>query len=353
MAKLMFKSKIEQVAEHLRDEMARGRWNREIPGREELASDLGVNSKTVESALKLLEHKGVLIPQGVGRRRKISEHVDHALPALHIRLFLYEPADRSLISTVETIHELSTLGHVVSVSEKSLQELGLSLARVANYVAKNPADAWVVIGGPRDILEWFAEQNFPVFAQYGRSRDIGISGVKVNKVPALTEAVRKLTSLGHRRIVMLARSERRKPNPGLLEQEFLNELERNGIKTGPYHLPEWDDDLEGFHRCLDALFTTTPPTAIILSEAEHMIAAQQHLAMKGIVAPRDISLICQDPSHAFSWCIPRISHIYWDAKPVVNSILQWANRIARGKDGRKQMIVNAEFVEGETIGPVA
>jgi DNA-binding LacI/PurR family transcriptional regulator len=137
----------------------------------------------------------------------------------------------------------------------------------------------------------------------------------------------------------------------MLEQAFLDELERNGIKTGPYHLPDWDDQIEGFHRCLDALFTTTPPTAIIISEAHQMIAAQQHLACKGIIAPRDISLICQDPSNAFSWCIPKISHINWDSKPVVNSIIQWANRLARGKDNKKQKMVFAEFVEGETIGP--
>jgi len=351
MAKLIFKSKIEQVALHLQEEMARGRWNKEIPGREELSSELGVNSKTVESALQLLESKGVLIPQGAGRRRKISDLVDHALPALHIRLLIYEDSDRTEIDTVETVHQLSALGHIVSFSDKSLQDFGMNVKRVATYVEKNPADAWVVLGGSREILQWFADRNLPVFAKFGRCSDIAISGVRVNKVPALTDAVRKLVSLGHRRIVMLARSERRKPNPGLLEREFLEELERNGIKTGSYHLPDWDDHIEGFHRCLDSLFTTTPPTAIFLSEAREMIAAQQHLACKGIIAPRDISLICQDPSNTFSWCIPKISHIHWDSKPVVNSILQWANRLARGKDIKKQKIVFAEFVEGETIGP--
>jgi DNA-binding LacI/PurR family transcriptional regulator len=151
---------------------------------------------------------------------------------------------------------------------------------------------------------------------------------------------------------MLARTERRKPKPGLLERAFLDELERYGIKTGPYHLPDWDENIEGFHRCLDALFTTTPPTAIIVGEDQQMIATQQHLACKGIIARRNISLICQDPSNAFSWCVPKISHISWDSKPVVSSIIQWANRLARGKDTRKQKMVFAEFVEGETIGPV-
>ena len=139
--------------------MARGRWSKEIPGREELSSELGVNSKTVESALQLLESKGVLIPQGAGRRRKISDLVDHALPALHIRLLIYEDSDRTETNTVETIHQLSALGHIISLSDKSLQELGMNVKRVANYVEKNPADAWVVMSGSREILQWFTEKN--------------------------------------------------------------------------------------------------------------------------------------------------------------------------------------------------
>jgi DNA-binding GntR family transcriptional regulator len=59
----------EQVAVHLREELKRGRWTESMPGRDRLASELGVNSVTVERALKMLEREGVLKSQGVGRRR--------------------------------------------------------------------------------------------------------------------------------------------------------------------------------------------------------------------------------------------------------------------------------------------
>ena len=344
-------SKIEQVAEHLRQEMMRGKWRKEIPGREELAAELGVNSKTVEAALRLLEIKGILIPQGAGRRRKIANLTNNAPPALQIKIMLYEQADRSESYFVEAFHQLTALGHVTTFAEKSLHDLGMDVKRVAGYVKNNPADAWVVVGGSQEILEWFAEQKFPVFAQFGRCREIPIAGVRVSKISAQSEAVSKLVSLGHRRIVMLARTERRKPNPGMLEQAFLDELENHGITTGNYHLPDWKDNIAGFHRCLDSLFGATPPTALFISEASHFIAAQQHLVRMGIVIPRDVSLICQDPNMAFSWCVPEISHIKWDSQPVVKSILKWANRVARGNDNRKQNVILAEFVEGGTIVP--
>lgn len=351
MGQLIFKSKIEQVAERLRQDIMRGKWREEIPGREELALEIGVNSKTVESALRLLEMKGLLIAQGTGRRRKIANLTNSPPPALQIKYMLYEQADRTESNHIETIHQLSALGHVTTFSDKSLHELGMDVKRVASYVKNNPADAWVVMSGSRDILEWFAAQNFPVFAQFGRCSEIPISGVRVNKISAQAEAVSKLISLGHRRIVMLARTERRKPKPGMLEQAFLDELEKGGITTGNYHLPDWKDDIAGFHRCLDSLFGATPPTALLMQEAHHFIAAQQHLVRMGIVIPRDVSLICHDPNAVFSWCVPEISHIKWDSQPVVKSIIKWANRVARGKDNHKQTLIHAEFIEGGTIGP--
>ena len=58
MGELRFLSKIEQVAAHLRAELAGGRWEEAMPGRLELAAELGINAKTVEDALRLLEKEG-------------------------------------------------------------------------------------------------------------------------------------------------------------------------------------------------------------------------------------------------------------------------------------------------------
>ncbi|MFN7342838.1 MAG: substrate-binding domain-containing protein, partial [bacterium] len=96
-----------------------------------------------------------------------------------------------------------------------------------------------------------------------------IPGCRPNKVPALRVAVRRLINLGHRRIVMMVREERRKPTPGLSERAFIQELESNGIKTGSYNLPDWEDNVDDFHRCLNSLFKHTPPTALILDEMQH------------------------------------------------------------------------------------
>jgi len=63
-------SAAEQVAEHLRAELLGGNLRGGLPGANPLAAALGVNHKTVKSALEKLEAEGLLAGQGRGRQRK-------------------------------------------------------------------------------------------------------------------------------------------------------------------------------------------------------------------------------------------------------------------------------------------
>jgi Periplasmic binding protein-like domain/Bacterial regulatory proteins, gntR family len=352
MAHLRFLSKIEQVAAFLREELAVGKWHHEIPGREDLAIELGVNAKTVESAMRLLEREGLLIPQGAGRRRRISEQAG-VKAAMKITFLLYEQTDPVQISYNDLNHRLTRAGHFSTIAEKSLMDLGMDVGRVAKYVKGIETDAWVVNSAPRDILEWFSQQPVPVYAIFGRSLQIPIPSVKIDRILPMQNAVKRLVELGHRRIVLLVRTDRRKPEPGLHEKKFLEALESHGIRTGPYNLPDWENDTDGFHDCLASLFGKTPPTALLLDEPSHFYAAHLFLSRRGLCVPRDVSMICHDPDNSFAWCDPVVSHFRWDASPLVNCVLKWANQIAAGKHVMKRSVIDAEFIEGGTIGPAA
>ena len=351
MTPLRFLSKIEQLTMHLRTQLEAGRWKGAMPGRTELAAQLGLNERTVEEALRLLEREGILVPQGAGRRRLIALGAKPVRTALNINILLLERIDQGLPYHIDLLHRLREAGHHAAFAAKSLQDLGMNVQRVAAYVKAIGADAWIVCAGPRDILEWFAAQSTPVFAKFGKLTGLPLAGSRVDKIPAIKAAVRKLHEFGHRRIVLMVRQERMKPHSGPTVLAFLDELKALGIATGFFNLPQWGDDIAGFHRCLDSLFQHTPPTALFLIEARLFIAAQQHLARMGKIAPRDVSLICDDPDIAFSWCDPPVSHMHWDTRPVVNSMVRWANHVACGEREVRQRSILAEFVEGGTIGP--
>ena len=57
MTQLRLLSAAEQVAEHLITEIQSGQYNNEMPGAMRLSKTYGVNHKTMESALQLLEKK--------------------------------------------------------------------------------------------------------------------------------------------------------------------------------------------------------------------------------------------------------------------------------------------------------
>jgi DNA-binding LacI/PurR family transcriptional regulator len=245
--------------------------------------------------------------------------------------------------------DLDRAGFAVGFARKSLLELGMDPERVARFVSKNRADAWIVCSASREVLEWFSHQSVPTFALYGVKSGLPIAGSSPWKDPEVV--VQRLVELGHHRIVMLTRQERLTPRPALYEQAFLDALKAHGIVTGSYNLPHWGNTSEELHRSLDPLFKHTPPTAFMINEPPLFIAVRDHLAQRGIIAPRDLSLICDDRDAALSWCDPEVACFEWNFAPIRRRILNWAKRVAQGKDDRRQTFTMARFVEGGTIGP--
>jgi DNA-binding transcriptional regulator YhcF (GntR family) len=340
----------DQVAEHLRAEILRGRWSGMLPGKHELAAELGLNNKTIEAALWQLEKDGLLIPQGTGRRRRINPKGGKSSRALRVAILALDlKADRKLDYMVDLHHSLSEAGHTVHYAARSLTDIRFDLKPLGRLVEETKTDAWLVLAGSREVLQWFAGRPEPAFALFGQREGLRIAGFGPNKAPACADATRRLIELGHRRIVLLCRRIRRFPSPGLSERAFLDELSTAGIRTGDYNLPDWEEYNGGFQKCLNALFRVTPPTALIVDEAPWFVAALQCLAGHGIRVPYDVSLICTDNDAAFAGCAPPIACITWDTRPLVRRVVNWASNISRGKTDLRQTTTPATFIPGGSI----
>lgn len=341
----------DQFVAYLRAAISNGELTVTMPGIKRLATTHGVSSNTVAAALEQLEHEGFLKPQGHGRRSQILLPEDAERPTFRITLLPYERADLLLDHVLEIKRRLEEEGCEVNVAEKSLMEMGMKVSRIAQLVKHTKTDAWVVFSAPQEVLEWFVTHPVPSFALFGRFRRLPIAATGLDKAPAFRAAIRRLAELGHRRIVMLQPKHNRMPSPSLLVRESIEEMEIHGIKTGPYNLPDWEQSPEGLRKRLDSLFMLSPPTAIILDRPNEFIGAQLYLARRGIFAPQDISLICDDDP-AFEWCEPSVSCIRWENRPLVRRIIRWVHNISNGKDDRRQTFTKAKFLEKGTIGPV-
>lgn len=335
----------EQVASHLREELGRGRWTGLMPGRDRLVAELGVNGRTIEKALGILEKEGLLKSQGPGRRRRIIAAQEHA-PAMRVTIILYERNDAHNRYISELRHHLNASGHALHFSPMTLVDLKHDPKRVAKMVEEHPSEAWIIQAGSRPVLEWFAKSSIPCFSLFGWMQGLAIAGTGPDMLPALREAIQGLTEKGHRSIVYLTREERRKPSIGGFEQAFLDELEKRGIPTGPYHLPDWEETSEGLRVCLESLFRVSPPSAFLIGDWILFLAVQNFIARRKTPGMKEVALICTDSHPSFRWCSPTIAHIHWDHKPMVRRIVRWVGNIARGKDDRRQGLTKAKFVGG-------
>ncbi len=340
-------SHVEQVAAHLREMLLQGRWQDEMPGALKLEQEIGASHTIIDRALRLLEIEGILLAQGPGRKRRIAAKRPQATK-LRVRILLYDVCNDDMVRLLNLLHQA---GHDVDFAEKTMAQLGMDLKRITRYVRTQEADAWVIIAGSQELLQWFSAQPTPAFALYGRIKDARLASAGPRKLGAAGELLERLIALGHQRIVSIVREERRQPSPSGMEQFFLKTLEQHGIKTGAYHLPDWGDSPDELQRLLDSLFEHTPPTALLIDEPAIMIAAKDHLASRGIIAPKDVSIACYDGDQVLDWCRPAITRIVWDSEKVRRCVVRWANQVAKGNNPRRMTLIDSVLDPGGTIGP--
>jgi DNA-binding transcriptional regulator YhcF (GntR family) len=273
----------DQVASHLRAGIVPGRWKGLMPGRDRLAAELGVSPWTVQRGLDSLENESLLVPQGGRRQRRIVISKEKLKPhPFRIQILLFDKDQSMQDYLVGLKYRPNEMGHICEFATKSLIGLGMDVRRIARFVATTPADGWVVMAASSAILEWFGSQPVPTFALFGLLTAVSLAGTGPGKSKAVVDAVRRLVKLGHRRIVMIVREERRRPEPGYAEQSFLDELAAQGIATSSYNLPESGGDTPAeLRRVLDSLFKHSPPTALFIDTAPLFIAVQNHLARRG------------------------------------------------------------------------
>ena len=344
----------EQAAAHLREGLRGGHWAGSLPGVKRLAAELDISTTTVQAALRMLESEGLLGVQGRGRSRTI--HLcDSAETKLRVGILMHDstieeaPQVAMLISQLQ--HDLKAAGHEVFFTAKSQVTLRHNVKHIVAHLDETPAHAWIVVSGTRPLLERLSDHAKPCLALFGRTEGLQIARSGPDKVPAYAAATRYLLGLGHRRIVLICRRQRRIPKLGNAEQAFFDELAAHRIPVSDYCMPEWEETPAGLYALLESLFQLTPPTALILDETCFFHAATAFLARRGIRVPADVSMLATDYDTSFTWHHPSVAGMHWKNEPVIRRILRWVEAARKGRADRKTINFPAEFVPGETIGP--
>lgn len=347
----------EQTAKHLIAGLSAGRWSGVLPGVNRLAVELDVSRETIRAALQQLEDQGYLASRGHGNSRTIisPRKRGKSARALRVAVLLHDrlPDENGSmqLQLLQLQHDLEAAGHACVFSAKCQVDLRHDLRRIIAHVAQTPADAWVVIGGSLELLQWFASRPLPAIALGGRGLDVPIASVGVAIHDAVAESVRRLHALGHRGIVFITPAEWRGQSLARVTRTFTEELAAHGIATSPYHLPDWEETPEGIQALLASLFLVTPPTALIIGETKWVVGALSFLAARGLRVPAQVSVICSGFEPSLVWHHPPLAHFPWSSDLLVRRIVRWVGAVARGQADRKLIIYPSKLEPGGSIGP--
>lgn len=339
----------EQVAHHLKELLAKGRWVDFMPGTPALEAILGVDRKTISSAIRILIKEGWLEDQGLGKKRKILDRIEGQ--KLFRVGFLGYDDDGDLRLVRDLFEKFSTRnGILMEVTPDSMSGLNWDVSRIADMVRSMDMDAWIVPGGSIEVLEWFEASGMPVYAVFGRHQQFEIDGFSFNFEKALIALADRLLDLGHQRISLVTRRERRKPTLGAFEEFLFECLSPAGIRPDSISLPDWEETPEGFHDLLESLFRFTPPTALILPEPFFVHSAIQFFATKGIKVPKDVSVVSSEDCMDFHWTLPKVARFNPDRGKAGEMAAEWVEKVRKGFPApKKKTSYPVEFIDGGTL----
>ena len=245
-------------------------------------------------------------------------------------------------------HDLEAAGHVCRFAQKSQEDLRHDVGRIERFVSHQASDAWVVIGGQHEVVDWFARQPQPAICIGGGVFGQQIAATGMLALEGFEQAMRHLVSLGHRRILSLWPQHHLDLASNPYAQTLGSVLSEAGSQMTSYHVPMWKATPEGLREILEKTFQFTPPTAIITTYGKWMAGVLSFLAARSLRSPRDISLFSLNEDEWFVWKEPEISCLRGDDTHMVRRIVRWVNAVARD---RLLIGFPQQWIQGGTIGP--
>ena len=346
----------ELVAAVMRDELVAGRWPERLPGARVLAKRLGVSPPTVAAALELLVAEGLLEKPG---KRQALKFVGGLSPRGR-----NAPSKKLLILTNEEPYSLGEIARRVLDSLRSrMLDKGWEVeSQVVDYShVKRPQLSWdrilqidpetrvIAIYGQPALAEWAIERGVRMLFLGGQSGGYPVPLVGVSSARMAELALGRLTSLGHRK-VMMPLCDRTEAFKEKMRAATRRAVEAAGqVYVTTYHNPESDYMTpEVTWRILDAAFADDPPSALVFLDWKELLSAYCLLSNLGLRVPADVSLVMLNDQTEVQWFRPELCRFRFPENRLVRKMMAWLD----GRfDGETELWLEAEWIEGKSVAP--
>lgn len=359
MEPLVRKSLSRQVANALLEEIRRGRWSDQLPGYRQLGDFFGVSRPTIEAALEHLTRERVLLPPSgrLGRRIR-DDGKEHAGLDRKRVLFVgaqplsgLRPLDHQVV--VETRQRLSRRGYEAEYIACPAFSQGNPEASLDLLHLTHPGCLWILVSPLHPVVRWAASRGIPALMLGGERRgEIALPCVAMETGEVITDAVRRMISLGHRKIAVCVGSlgEHGRAVGARYTKKAFDEA---GL---PFHAA-WNvpaipsPSPAAFLKVISRILSDdTRPTAMMVSWFGEAIMVSSFCMNHRIRIPEDLSLMVLELGSFAPWHVPKLSGYLTTAAQYVRHLESWVeSRGAILPDGLTR--VRPEFSQGETLAP--
>lgn len=348
----------EQVAAHLRSDIAEGRLRGRLPGVRLLGSALGVSPPTVSAAVRLLADEGTLVYDGPRKRLRIAGPgvAGHSARPDARKILFLTPTPLAETNPV-ALEILSRL--LMARPQWNIRQFSLasgygkpSRRRWDGLVETEQPDQILVFSGRPELARWARARATPVIFLGGDPgpEKIPILGLRATEMLAVT--LDHLLELGHRRICLPFCGH----PPGLVERQrevFAAKFAERKVPFVPaYHTPASQDEnpalLEQLAR---KVFDTRQPTALLALDWPHLLFLMGFAARRGLRIPEQASIVLLADERHIPWLTPRPAHFHYPLKKLVLTLVRWIESAPPSPDARLALPLTFDAAEGLAPAP--
>lgn len=340
----------------LREAIAAGRWQDELPGERRLCEEWHISRPTLRAALTALAAEG-LVTISQGKPTRVSQPQtgeagkNTSLPqTLTVGLLSPEPLHAMppfvLLWVDELRSQLASEGHLLQVHVGRAWSGGKNPARALQTLTTTvPASAWVLYRSTEAMQQWFEQKQIPCVVVGSVFKGLTLPSVDRDHRAVCRHAVGLLAARGHQRLSLMIQEPQfagdRESEAGF--EEGLRAAAGRGV-TG--HIQRHDGTREGTLKALDRLLSSRQkPQALLIARTSSALTVCTGLLQRGLRIPQDIALICRDDDIFLDETVPQIARYSVTAGIFAKRIF----RLVRQPGVKGDTKVMPEFVKRESL----
>lgn len=337
----------------LREAIASGRWQDELPGERRLCEEWHISRPTLRAALNALASEGVItISQGKPTRvaQQAAATVKSAPKTLTVGLLSPEPLHAmppfALLWVDELRSQLASEGHLLQIHVGRAWSGGKNPARaLASLTGTVPATTWVLYRSTEAMQKWFEERQVPCVVVGSLFKGIHLPSVDRDYRAVCRHAVGAFAARGHQRICLLIQ-EPQYAGDRASEAGFEEGLQAAAGRQVTGYIQRHDGSREGLLKALDRMLSARQrPQALIIARSSYALTVCTALLQRGLRIPQDMAIICRDDDSFLDETVPQIARYSITASTFAKRVF----RLVRQPGAKGDTQVMPEFVRRESL----